>query len=71
MQYLLSKVDAKPRLIFLVLLLKEFNLEIKDKNGVKNLAVDHLSQIENPHIETISGQVLNDVFPEEHLYRVE
>lgn len=32
-KYLLSKKDAKPRLIRWILLLQEFYLEIKDKKG--------------------------------------
>lgn len=36
-----------------------------------NLEAYHLSRIENPHIENISGQVLNDVLPKEHLYKLE
>lgn len=65
-----SKTDAKPCLIRWVLLLQEFNVEIKDKKGVENLAVDHLSMIENPHMEAMINQVLNNTFPKEHLYEV-
>ena len=34
-KYLVSKKDAKPRLIRWILLLQEFNIEIKDKRGLK------------------------------------
>ena len=46
LNYLLTKQNSKARLIRLVLLLQEFNLQIKDKKGGgggKNVVVDHLS----------------------------
>ncbi|RDX80651.1 hypothetical protein CR513_38768, partial [Mucuna pruriens] len=40
-----GKPDVKPRLIQWVLILQEFNLEIRDKKGVQYSVTDHLSQI--------------------------
>ena len=45
-KYLMTKKDAKPRLIQWVLLLQEFDLEIKDKKEIENLVADHLSRLE-------------------------
>ena len=46
LKYLMTKNDAKPRLIRWVLLLQEFDLEIKDNNGSDNVIADHLSRLE-------------------------
>lgn len=43
---MLMKPEAKPRLIWWMLLLQEFNVEIKDKSGAENLVAGHLSRIE-------------------------
>jgi len=45
LKYLLTKKDAKPRLIRWILLLQEFDLEIKDKKEVKNSVTDNLSRM--------------------------
>ena len=44
-RYLMSKQDAKPRLIRWILLLQEFNITIKDKKGAENVIADHLSRL--------------------------
>ena len=43
LKYLLTKQNAKARLIRRVLLLQEFNIQIRDKKGVENVVADHLS----------------------------
>ena len=45
-RYLMGKKDAKPRLIGWVLLLHEFDPEIRDKKGSDNVIADYLSRLE-------------------------
>ena len=40
-KYLISKKDAKPRLIRWILLLQEFDLEINNRKWIENQVVDH------------------------------
>jgi hypothetical protein len=63
LKYLLTKKDAKPRLIRWILLLQEFDLEIKDKKGVENSVDDHLSrmQFENPQELPINDSLWDDM----------
>ena len=63
LKYLLTKKDAKPRLIRCILLLQEFDLEIKDKKGVENSVTDHLSRMyfKNPQKTPINDSLRNDM----------
>nr|GEU51031.1 hypothetical protein [Tanacetum cinerariifolium] len=65
--YLLSKQDAKPRLLRWVLLLQEFDIIIRDKKGTKNLTADHLSRLENPHKDVFENKDINKNIPLETL----
>ncbi|KAG9458839.1 hypothetical protein H6P81_003347 [Aristolochia fimbriata] len=46
LRYLFAKKDSKPRLIRWILLLQEFDIEIKDKKCAENVVADHLSRLE-------------------------
>ena len=68
-KYLMSKKEAKPRLIRWVLLLQEFDLEIKDKKGCDNVIADHLSRVERS-TEEEENATLTENFPDEQLFKV-
>ena len=67
LKYLLTKKDAKPWLIIWILLLQEFNLEIKDKKGVENSVLDHLSRMT---ITIIQEPPINDFLWDDMLLKV-
>nr|GEZ18158.1 hypothetical protein [Tanacetum cinerariifolium] len=70
LKYLLSKQDAKLRLLWWVLLLQEFDITICDKKGTKNLAADHLSRLENPHKDVFENKDINENFSLETLGKI-
>ncbi|XP_062080618.1 uncharacterized protein LOC133785389 [Humulus lupulus] len=69
-KYLIIKKDSKPRLIRWILLLQEFDVEIKDKKGTENLVADHLSRLEVDEDSLDKGIQINDSFPDEQLFEV-
>jgi hypothetical protein len=66
-KYLLSKKDAKPRLIRWILLLQEFDMEIRDKKGSDNVVDDYLSRM---HHGDDGMYLIEDRMRDDHLYRI-
>ncbi|XP_050897562.1 uncharacterized protein LOC127104422 [Lathyrus oleraceus] len=58
--------DSKPRLLRWILLLKEFDLEIRDKRGCENTVADHLSRM-SPIEENEEKRPIKDEFADEHI----
>ena len=52
-----------------MLLLQEFNLEIKDKKGSDNVIADHLSKIEKPIREEEEIEI-EEKFPDKQLFQI-
>ncbi|XP_049371952.1 uncharacterized protein LOC125836842 [Solanum verrucosum] len=64
----LLAVDSKPRLIRWVLLLEEFNFEVKDRKGIENQGSDHYSRLqEEAMLKLGDGAEINDVFRNEQV----
>ncbi|GJS94485.1 hypothetical protein Tco_0801453 [Tanacetum coccineum] len=54
-----------------ILLLQEFDIEIKNKKGAENVATDHLSRLEKPNLKELKDEEINDEFPDEFLMSIE
>ena len=65
----MAKKEAKPRLIRWVLLLKEFDLEIKDKKGYDNVIANHLSRVVTTSVIEEETEVAKN-FPNEQLFQL-
>ncbi|RDY01097.1 Retrovirus-related Pol polyprotein, partial [Mucuna pruriens] len=65
-ELLAIKPNAKLRLIRWMLLLQEFNIEIKDKKGAENGVEDHLSRIERED----DPMPIIDEFPDEQVLHI-
>jgi hypothetical protein len=68
LKYLFSKKDAKSRLIRWILLLQEFDIEIWDKKGTKNVVADHLSRLTMDFTEDATP--IFETFPDEQLMHI-
>ena len=68
LNFLFKKKEANPRLIKWILLLQEFDIEIKDKRGGENVVADHLSRIS---IDDPLPLPIQDSFPDEYILEVQ
>ncbi|GKC39642.1 reverse transcriptase domain-containing protein [Tanacetum coccineum] len=71
LKYMFDKPVSKTRLIRYILLLQEFDIEIRNKKGVKNVAADHLSRLENPNFEKLREYEIDDNFMDGILMKIE
>lgn len=66
----MAKKHVKPRLIQWVLLLQDFDFEVRDRRGCEYQAVDHLSRLESPHSQVQEEEISNN-FPNEAVMKVD
>ncbi|XP_015169461.1 uncharacterized protein [Solanum tuberosum] len=69
LRYLMVEKDAKPRLIRWVLLLQEFDFEVKYRKGCENQVADHLSRLEARG--NVEHEVdIADLFPDDRVFAI-
>ncbi|XP_059302297.1 uncharacterized protein LOC132054274 [Lycium ferocissimum] len=69
LRYLMAKKEAKPRLIRWVLLLQEFDFEVKDQKWIQNQVADHLSRLEETGVP-VEELDIEDAFTDEQVLAV-
>lgn len=62
LKFLIEKRDAKPRLLRWVLLLQEYDFELKDRKGSENVVADHLSRL--PELDDDSFPIQDEMVEE-------
>ncbi|XP_048426603.1 uncharacterized protein LOC125470890 [Pyrus x bretschneideri] len=67
LKYLLTKKEAKPRLIRWMLLLEEFDIKIRAKKGSENVVANHLSRM----VHEEDAVPIPETFPNEQLLSIE
>ena len=65
LKFILSKKEIEPRLMRWILLMQDYDIEIKDMHGVENFLVDHLS-----HFSTSISTPISDSFSDEHIFQI-
>ncbi|CAN6562526.1 unnamed protein product [Malus baccata var. baccata] len=66
LKYLFTKKEVKPRLIRWMLLLQEFDIEIRNKKGSENVVADHLSRM----VHNEESLPIVETFPDEQLLSI-
>ncbi|XP_021723745.1 uncharacterized protein LOC110691133 [Chenopodium quinoa] len=69
LKYLLSKKEPKPRLIRWVLLLQDYDIDIRDKKDAENGVADHLSRLPI-FVGDLDNLLIDESFPGNQLFAI-